>query len=673
MPLRYGGDEAFAPYESMAAPGRPQGFQIDLLAALAQRLGWALDVQLRPWPATEAAFRAGEVDLVAMVPTAARRGWARFARGHASPVLGVYRRADLPEPQGPQSLQGLRLAVLEGEAMRDTLATQLGALPAPAVLADTPQDALQAVADGQADAAVLLQAYGDALLASGQMPRLRASRLPLAAQTYAFAVLPGREALLAQVQATLDLLEADGSLEALRLRWLPSHRSLAQAHQLQARLVQGERWTWAAAGTAALAVAGLAWALQRRARAARAADAERALRLQTEAALQRAADLLERSFTQNPEAMLLVERGSAVVRDANPAAHRLLGVPAGALIDQPLARLQQHLPPDLLQTLAGVLDTAGEITAAPLQLRSADGSLRDCLLSADEISVGDGVQVFCLLHDITDRLHRDAELRAGYDSLLAELRRTEGALDDARGARARAEQRLEDFTQAVSHDLKAPLRALQGLTGLLRARVQAGHTREALAYTHHIERAGERMSAMVSALGRLAQVTRQPLQRLPVEMTALARSSWALLVMANPGWTLRCEVADLPVAQGDASLLGIVWQNLLDNAGKFSQGVVHDDGRQLRLRVDSHRDERGTWYRITDNGRGFDMSRAAGLFQPFVRLHPDPRFPGTGIGLALVRRIVELHGGDVRVRSAPGVGTVIEFTLDAAAAGPAAA
>lgn len=683
--LRYAGDRAFAPYESLDAQGRPQGFQIDLLAALGPRLGAVVDVQLRPWPETEAVFRAGQCDLVAMVPTADRSSWARFTRGHASPVLGVYRRQDLPEPQGPQALAGLRVAVLDGDAMRETLATLLGTLPPPAVVADTPLAALQTVARGQADAAVLLQAYADPLLMAGQkaggpageLAQVRASRLPLGAQSYGFAVLPGREALLQRLQQALDAMEADGSLDALRLRWLPSHRGLAEAHRLQAGVARSRQWTWAVAGSATLAVAGLAWALSRR---QRQAQAERQQRLQAEAALQRAGDLLERSFTQHPQAMLVVERGTAVVRDANQAAHRLLGLSAGSLIGQPLARLQQHLPAVLLQTLAAALDMDGEIVGAPLQLHTSDGGVRDCLLSADEMAVGGSVQVFCLLHDVTDTLHRDAELRAGYDSLLADLRRTEGELDQARQRRAQAEERLEDFTQAVTHDLKAPLRALQGLTGLLRARVQAGHTREALAYTHHIERAGERMQQMVTALGRLAQVTRQPLQRQPVEMGALARGSWALLTMAHPEWTVRCDVDALPVAQGDPSLLGLVWQNLLENAARFS--AARDDARDyagtgagtgtgtgaavpaVRVRVDSHQDARGTWYRITDNGVGFDMSRAAGLFQPFVRLHPDPRWQGSGIGLAQVRRIVELHGGDMRLRSAPGVGTVAEFTLD---------
>jgi PAS domain S-box-containing protein len=654
--LRYGGDAAFEPFESLDAQGRPKGFQIELLAALGQRLGVPVTVSLRPWAETEAAFRSGELDLIALVPTAERRRWALFGRGHATPALAAYRQAGIPEPQGAQDLAGRRIVVPAGEAMRETLATTLSGLPPAHLTAADAADALRAVAEQRAEVAVLLRAYAEPLLAQGQVSGVVASRLDLGLQTYAFAVAPDRQVLLQRVQAALDGLEADGTLEALRMAWLPSHRGLAEAHRLKAGLQAERSQTWAVAGVSALALGGLGWALVRR---ARAVQREKQRRLQAEGALRRAEELLERSFTQHPEAMLVIERGSAIVRDANAAAHALLGLPASSLIGQPLPKLGQHLPEAAVQALAATLDLEGEITGMPLRLRQADGSTRDCLLSADEMQIGESRQVFCLLRDITETLARDAEMRHGYDTLLTELRGTETELDRAREARARAEQRLEDFTQAVVHDLKSPLRAMQGFVGLLRERLLAGHTREALAYSEHIARAGQRMNSMVSALSKLAQVSRQPLRRQTVDMTVLAQGTWAMLVIGHRDWQTDFSTSPLPVAEADPDLIGQVWQNLLHNAGKYSVGVPTP-----RVRVDSHRDERGQWYRVADNGVGFDMSRAAGLFQPFQRMHSGPRFEGTGIGLSVVRRIVELHGGEVRLRSAPGVGTVAEFTLD---------
>lgn len=664
-PLRYGGDAHFEPFESLDAQGRPRGFQVGLLQALAQRLGRRIDIRLGPWAQTEAALRNGAVDFAAMVPTRERRAWLQFTRGHATPMLAAYQRRGAADPQGAEDLNEKRLVVLDGEAMRETLATTLGRLPPPAMTVQDPAEALAAVQQGRADVAVLLRAYADPLLAAGQAPEVVASRVNLGVQSYAFAALPGRQALLQPLQAALDAMEADGSLEALRTRWLPSHLAVAEAEKLKTGLATERYRTLALAGASALALAGLGWALQRRNRVARL---ERQRRMQAEGALRRAEELLERSFTQHPEAMLVVERGSALVRDANPAAHTLLGLARGALIGQPLQRLEQHLPPSALQALTAMLDQQGEIAGLPLRLTLGDGSHRECLLSADEIQVGEAMQVFCLLRDITESLRHDADMRQGYETLLVELRQTQDQLDAASDARLRAETRLEDFTQAVTHDLKSPLRAMQGFVGLLRERLLSGHTREALAYSDHIDRAGQRMNAMVGALARLAQVTRQPLRLQPVEMTALAQGIWAMLGIANRQWQCECEVAPLPVAQADAELIGQVWQNLLDNAGKYTVGVP-----KPRVRVDSHRDARGVWYRVTDNGAGFDMSHATGLFLPFQRMHAGPRFQGTGVGLSVVRRIVELHGGEVRLRSAPNVGTVAEFTLDPAPARAAAA
>ena len=142
-------------------------------------------------------------------------------------------------------------------------------------------------------------------------------------------------------------------------------------------------------------------------------------------------------------------------------------------------------------------------------------------------------------------------------------------------------------------------------------------------------------------------------------MQAVVEETWSLIATAHPDRQTEFRVEALPAAQADPELVVQVWQNLLDNASKYSARVARP-----AVRVDSHRDERGTWFRVTDNGDGFDMTNARTLFQPFQRMHSSAQFEGTGVGLSLVRRIVDHHCGDVRLRSAPGVGTVVEFTLD---------
>jgi signal transduction histidine kinase len=170
------------------------------------------------------------------------------------------------------------------------------------------------------------------------------------------------------------------------------------------------------------------------------------------------------------------------------------------------------------------------------------------------------------------------------------------------------------------------------------------------------------MSVMVEALATLSRATAQPLRRQVVDMLALAKKTHEMLTLARPEWQradLRLET--LPAADADPALVSQVWQNLLENALKYSAAVASP-----KVRIDSFQNERGTWYRVTDNGAGFDMSHAKKLFMPLQRMHPGREFEGTGVGLSLVRRITERHGGDIRVRSAVKVGTIVEFTLDAA-------
>jgi PAS domain S-box-containing protein len=593
-----------------------------------------------------------------MVDTARRRQWARFTRGHATPALGVYRRSDQPEQQSLPELAGLRVAVLDSEAMHETQHTWLVGLQASFLpLADAAQ-VLAAVQQGRADVALLPHAFADRLLAAGAAPGVVGSRLSLDMQAYALAVAPDRSDLQQQLQRGLDQLEADGRLEQLRLRWLGSHRGRAERQRLAQGLdaQRGRTWLALGAGGAATLVlgAGLWWRGRRLA-------VERRARQAAEAALAEAGLLLSRSFALHPDPMLLIEQCSGIVRDANAALLQLVGLQAHQLIGQPVDALGALVDAQTLQRLTQLLTEAGRLDAVPLQLRRADGAQRDALLSADLLGIGGGVQIFCLLRDISEQLANDAALRAGYDALAAQLQQARSERDGARAGQALAEGRLHEFTRALAHDLKTPLNAVQGFSGLLRQRLDAGHVQEAKQHAQRIESAARRMAAMVDGLARLAQVGGAPLQRQPLDMVRLAEDTWALLQPQLAGGRVEFHVDALPPAQGDPDLVAQVWQNLLGNAVKYSAGRD-----PARVGVSCHQDARGTWYRVADNGDGFDMAEAGRLFLPFQRLHDSSRFVGNGVGLSLVRRIVEHHGGEVRLRSAPGVGTVAEFTLDPA-------
>lgn len=218
------------------------------------------------------------------------------------------------------------------------------------------------------------------------------------------------------------------------------------------------------------------------------------------------------------------------------------------------------------------------------------------------------------VRDITEVLALHAAAKRNCDELARELGRSRPA--------------LTDFTRAVTHDLKAPLQAVQGFVDMLRAHLQAGHVQEALFFGERIERAAQHMDGMVQALTRLVQLERTPIERAAVDMQCLAQETWTIVAAGEPGRNVDFSLHSLPATQADAALVAQIWQNLLDNAWKYTARSA-----QPNVAVDSWRDGRGTWYRVADNGAGFDLAQAKGrLFLPFQRMHAGSEFAGSGEG-----------------------------------------
>ncbi len=654
--LRYGGDAAFAPFESLNANGQPEGFQIDLMQALGRELGVEVSVSLQRWPATVEAFKAGRVDVIAMVETTERRSYAKFLKGHAAPAFAVYLPVGRPAPRALQDLQGARIAVLDHEPMRESLSKWLSGISGPYVRTPDALSALQTVQLGLADMALLPRAYADPLIAAGEVTGLVRSLDDLRLQSYSLAVVRDNDAMALRLQTALDRLEANGTLPALRERWLNAEPVSAEQQAMERDLEQQRQWTWLVGlgGALLLALAGIGL----RARG-RAVARERTRREAAERSLQRSEELLERTFQRNPEPMLVVDHHSGLVQDANPAVAALLGLAEGEVVGQPLRALAHHIGLDTLKRMARAIDLDGLLDALPVSVTRADGQERACLVSADKMRVGEHTIVLCIVRDVTERLAQDPAFRQGYQTLHDELAEATRDAPDSVPPTEPGEDRLREFTRAVAHDLRAPLLAIQGFMGLMRERLKLGHTDEALEYSEQVDKATRRMNAMIEALCNLAQIDQHPLKRRAIDMQALAQETWTLVRSGDAERPVEIAIDPLPAAQGDPDLVAQVWQNLLHNAWKYTARVP-----QARIRVDSFQEERRTWYRVTDNGAGFDMAHARALFQPFRRMHSASQFEGSGIGLSMVQRIVRHHGGEVRLRSNVGVGTVAEFTLD---------
>jgi light-regulated signal transduction histidine kinase (bacteriophytochrome) len=285
-----------------------------------------------------------------------------------------------------------------------------------------------------------------------------------------------------------------------------------------------------------------------------------------------------------------------------------------------------------------------------------DGEPIDISLTMSPIKDGRGgiVGASTISRDITGRKKAEAEILR----LNTEL---EQRVEDRTAELKAANEELESFAYAVSHDLRAPLRAMRGFSQALVEDYGEALQSEARVYLDQITLASRQMGLLIDGLLTLSRNTRGMLRRDPVDLSALAESIRKELAQAEPERRVAWRIEPELTARGDGGMIEVVLRNLLGNAWKFTATTAEPV-------ISVHAEQNGGERRfcITDNGAGFDMRHASKLFQPFQRLHRQDEFPGIGIGLATVQRIVHRHGGTIRAAGAVGKGAELSFSLPCA-------
>jgi light-regulated signal transduction histidine kinase (bacteriophytochrome) len=223
-----------------------------------------------------------------------------------------------------------------------------------------------------------------------------------------------------------------------------------------------------------------------------------------------------------------------------------------------------------------------------------------------------------------------------------------------------ANRELESFAYSVSHDLRGPLRTIVSFSGMLLADHGDRLDAAGLDALRRVCASGRRMSELIDALLALSRIGRQEMRHEGVDVSALALAILEGLREGEPGRDVAVSVAPGLEARADRALLRVVLENLLGNAWKYSAGRP---GARIEVRATTGADG-ARWFTVRDNGAGFDMAHADQLFLPFRRLHSEREFPGHGIGLATVARIVRRHGGAVRAEGRVGDGAAFSFTLE---------
>jgi two-component system sensor histidine kinase/response regulator len=237
----------------------------------------------------------------------------------------------------------------------------------------------------------------------------------------------------------------------------------------------------------------------------------------------------------------------------------------------------------------------------------------------------------------------------------AELRELERRRSEELAA---AYQDLESFSYSISHDLRAPLRSIDGFSQILEDDFAERLGDDGRRIARIIRDGSRKMDQLIVALLEFSRIGRTALQREPIDMTQLANAAATEARSLYTGPEPLIEIGDLPTTLGDATVMHQVWTNLIGNALKYSAKRP-----QPRVRISGRIESHEAIYQVKDNGAGFDMRYAEKLFGVFQRLHSAEDFSGTGVGLAIVQRIVTRHGGRISAQSAPDEGACFEFAI----------
>jgi PAS domain S-box-containing protein len=335
----------------------------------------------------------------------------------------------------------------------------------------------------------------------------------------------------------------------------------------------------------------------------------------------------------------------------NKAAERIFGYSAADMLHQPLPRLMpSRFRAAHEQGLKRFVEGgAGHIIDRTVELAGTrkNGEEFPLELSLSTWKIGEEIFFTALMRDITQRrqneehiqqLNRDLEQRA------VEL----GAIN----------RELEAFSYSVSHDLRAPLRAIDGFSQILLEDHAGSLNAEGCDSLQRVRTAARRMGSLIDDLLNLSRVTRAELKPEQVDLSAIARDIVQELRGQDPERDTEFTVTTDVRVHGDPRLLRIALQNLFDNAWKFTRARP---GARIVFGVTRHADK--PTYFVRDSGVGFDMAYAGKLFGAFQRLHDAREFPGTGIGLATVQRVIHRHGGRIWAESAVEQGATFYFTL----------
>ncbi len=373
---------------------------------------------------------------------------------------------------------------------------------------------------------------------------------------------------------------------------------------------------------------------------------EIAERQQAEHALRESEERYRTLFELGSEAILVIDTETTQILDANTTVTQMFGYERNELLSMSILQLSG----EPLQTRQLIQMQAQSILIPKGLVRTRDERIIPMEITGRFFEWQGKKLLLIAARDITERVRSDEALREYREHL-------EDQVQERTAALTIANQELESFSFSLAHDLRAPLRAIEGFSRAILEDHAERIDPEMHLYLGHVIKASEDMKRIIDALLSLYRLTLNEIQLEQVNLSEMAASILDEFCLHEPQRSVERIIPDNLTVVADRQLMQIVLANLLGNAWKFSAMR-----NPARIELGKQEGEVATYF-IRDNGAGFDMTYADKLFGIFQRLHSDEEFPGTGIGLATVKRIIKRHHGDVWATGEVDQGATIYFTI----------
>jgi PAS domain S-box-containing protein len=359
-------------------------------------------------------------------------------------------------------------------------------------------------------------------------------------------------------------------------------------------------------------------------------------------------------FEQGPDGVVILNPENGRIIEFNDQACRQLGYTRQEFAKQSVADIDVTESPDEVRARMQKVQLVGYDKFETLQ-RTKQGEVRNVQVTAQMIEAGAHSIYHCIWRDITEQKRFEEDIRRLNNELEQRVYERTAQLEAAN-------KELEAFSYSVSHDLRTPLRALNGYSSILMEDYADSLDEMGRNYLTRIQASSHYMGQLINDLLDLSRITRAELRYRRVNLSELAHEISSSLYRQSPERKIKLVIAPNMFVEGDANLIKIALENLLNNAFKFTG----NNETMAEIQVGVQEQDGESIYFIRDNGAGFDMSFADKLFIPFQRLHGVNDFPGTGIGLSIVQRIIQRHGGRIWAESQLGQGATFYFTFGAA-------